>query len=95
MTAHKIVIVDDERGRFKYDEVQGATDNPHRGKQQHEKHDEDEPDELVHDLFADLIWNGHALGRSILGTAELIGGVTEARQYVREALRRRPPDAAG
>jgi predicted Zn-dependent peptidase len=33
---------------------------------------EDEPDELVHDLFADLIWNGHALGRSILGTRETV-----------------------
>ena len=41
---------------------------------------EDEPDELVHDLFADLIWNGHALGRSILGTRETV------RRFDRGAL---------
>jgi predicted Zn-dependent peptidase len=39
---------------------------------------EDEPDELVHDLFADLIWNGHVLGRSILGTRETVQGFERA-----------------
>ncbi|MBE3587109.1 MAG: insulinase family protein [Thermoanaerobacteraceae bacterium] len=33
---------------------------------------EDAPDELVHDVFATTIWQGHALGRPIIGTAEVI-----------------------
>jgi predicted Zn-dependent peptidase len=33
---------------------------------------EDTPDELIHDLFAEFVWNEHPLGRSILGTAESI-----------------------
>lgn len=34
---------------------------------------EDTPDELVHDVFATTIWQGHSLGRPIIGTAEVIG----------------------
>ncbi len=33
---------------------------------------EDSPDELVHDLFSSTIWEGHPLGRSILGTCDSI-----------------------
>lgn len=33
---------------------------------------EDAPDELVHDIFASSIWQGHPLGRPIIGTAEVI-----------------------
>ncbi|MCG9967756.1 insulinase family protein [Pelotomaculum terephthalicicum JT] len=33
---------------------------------------EDAPDELVHDIFAGSMWQGHALGRPIIGTAEVI-----------------------
>lgn len=33
---------------------------------------EDAPDELVHDVFATTIWQGHALGRPIIGTVEVI-----------------------
>lgn len=33
---------------------------------------EDTPDELVHDIFAGLMWQGHALGRPIIGTADVI-----------------------
>lgn len=33
---------------------------------------EDAPDELVHDIFASSMWQGHALGRPIIGTAEVI-----------------------
>jgi len=29
---------------------------------------EDTPDDCVHDLFADVVWNGHPLGNRILGT---------------------------
>lgn len=39
---------------------------------------EDSPDELVHDLLARTIWNGHPLGRAILGTAESVAGLSRA-----------------
>lgn len=34
---------------------------------------EDSPEELVHELFAGAYWRGHPLGRSTLGTKEIIG----------------------
>lgn len=37
---------------------------------------EDAPDELVHDIFASSMWQGHALGRPIIGTAEVIAGLS-------------------
>jgi predicted Zn-dependent peptidase len=33
---------------------------------------EDVPDDLVHDLFTEAMWSGHALGRPIVGTAETV-----------------------
>ncbi|KKM12868.1 zinc protease [Clostridiales bacterium PH28_bin88] len=33
---------------------------------------EDSPDEVVHDLFARTVWDGHPLGRTILGTTESV-----------------------
>ncbi|HWI55268.1 MAG TPA: pitrilysin family protein [Desulfobacteria bacterium] len=33
---------------------------------------EDAPDELVHDIFASTLWSGHALGKPIIGTEEII-----------------------
>ncbi len=33
---------------------------------------EDAPDELVHDIFASTLWSGHALGRPVIGTEEII-----------------------
>ena len=36
------------------------------------KMDEDNPDYLVHELFTQNFWPGHALGRPILGTAETV-----------------------
>ncbi len=35
---------------------------------------EDTPDDVIHDLFAAQIWDGHPLGRPILGTREAVGG---------------------
>ncbi len=35
---------------------------------------EDTPDDLIHDLFAAQIWDGHPLGRPILGTREAVAG---------------------
>ncbi|MEG6615708.1 pitrilysin family protein [Peptococcaceae bacterium 1198_IL3148] len=36
---------------------------------------EDAPDELVHDIFTKTMWQGHPLGRPIIGTAEIINSV--------------------
>ena len=35
---------------------------------------EDTPDDLIHDLFAAQVWEGHPLGRPILGTREAVTG---------------------
>jgi predicted Zn-dependent peptidase len=37
---------------------------------------EDTPDDLVFDLHADLMWQGHPYGFSILGSAETVGALT-------------------
>ena len=34
------------------------------------KRRDDEPDDLVHDVFAQTLWPGHVLGKSIIGTPE-------------------------
>ncbi|MEJ7789329.1 MAG: pitrilysin family protein [Thermoleophilaceae bacterium] len=36
---------------------------------------EDEPSDKVHDVLADAIFGNHPLGRPIIGTAEVVGGV--------------------
>ncbi len=36
---------------------------------------EDTPDDLVHELFAERFWDGHSLGRPILGTAESVSAL--------------------
>lgn len=47
---------------------------------------EDTPDDLIHDLFAEDFWKGHALGRSILGSKENIESIGRAEilGYFRE-----------
>jgi predicted Zn-dependent peptidase len=37
---------------------------------------EDAPDDLIHDLFAETLWEGHPLGRPVLGTKETITGMS-------------------
>jgi predicted Zn-dependent peptidase len=37
---------------------------------------DDAPDDLIHDLFAATVWEGHPLGRPVLGTRETITGVS-------------------
>ena len=37
---------------------------------------EDVPDDLVHEIFAQTYWRGHALGRPILGTRQTVGHFT-------------------
>ncbi|MBN1503875.1 MAG: insulinase family protein [Candidatus Eisenbacteria bacterium] len=47
---------------------------------------EDTPDDEIHDLFASVVWKGHSLGRSILGTRETVGAFTrdDVARYFRE-----------
>lgn len=42
---------------------------------------EDAPDELVHDIFAGSMWQGHALGRPIIGTAEVISELSRDKIF--------------
>jgi predicted Zn-dependent peptidase len=35
---------------------------------------EDTPDDIIHDIFAAQVWEGHPLGRPILGSRELVTG---------------------
>ena len=44
---------------------------------------EDTPDDLVHELFTQSFWDGHPLGRPILGTKETVEALTRAslREY--------------
>jgi len=40
---------------------------------------QDNPEDLVHELFTQNFWNAHALGRPILGTPETVSGFTRAK----------------
>jgi predicted Zn-dependent peptidase len=40
------------------------------------KRHEDTPDELIHDVFLTTLWPGHPLGRSVIGSPEVIGRVS-------------------
>ena len=58
---------------------------------------EDTPDDLVHELFTQHFWEGHALGRPILGSKETVESFTgdvAARLFPRR-LRRAEPDHLG
>jgi predicted Zn-dependent peptidase len=48
---------------------------------------EDTPDDLVHELFAETYWNGHPLGRPILGTPESVSALDQPtlQRYFRDA----------
>jgi predicted Zn-dependent peptidase len=47
---------------------------------------EDAPDELVHDLFTETLWQGHPLGRPVLGTVDTITAAT--RDQIRRFWKR-------
>ncbi len=47
---------------------------------------EDDPEDLVHDLYTQSIWKGHPLGRSILGTRETVESLS--REAILEFLTR-------
>ncbi len=40
---------------------------------------EDDPGDLIHDVFTETLWPGHPLGRPVLGTAETIRAATRDR----------------
>lgn len=40
---------------------------------------EDSPDELIHDLFSEYVWDDHPLGKPILGTEESIRGLSREK----------------
>jgi predicted Zn-dependent peptidase len=48
---------------------------------------EDTPDDLVHELFAERFWSGHALGRPILGTPDSVSALDAValRRYFADA----------
>ena len=48
---------------------------------------EDTPDDLVHELFAERFWNGHPLGRPILGTPDSVSAINTKtlRRYFADA----------
>ncbi len=52
---------------------------------------EDDPGDLIHDIFGETLWGGHPLGRPVLGTRETIASV--GRDQVRRFYRSRyqPP----
>jgi predicted Zn-dependent peptidase len=37
---------------------------------------DDDPGDLIHDMFSESLWDGHPLGRPVLGTRETIGSVS-------------------
>jgi predicted Zn-dependent peptidase len=51
---------------------------------------EDSPDELVQDLFAQTIWNGHPLGRPVIGTVETVRSLRREDFLVYQDRRYRP-----
>ncbi len=58
---------------------------------------EDTPDDLVHEIFSEHFWEGHPLGRPILGRprASVADGRTCCARYFNEHLRGAQPDRRG
>ncbi|MCL5291260.1 MAG: insulinase family protein, partial [Actinobacteria bacterium] len=50
---------------------------------------EDSPDERIHDIFATALFEGHPLGKTILGRAETVDGFTgeDVRRFYKEQYR--------
>ncbi|WP_316790128.1 pitrilysin family protein [Pedobacter frigoris] len=46
----------------------------------------DQPEEAIYDDFEDLVFEGHSLGRNILGTTESVPGITkkDIRQFIKD-----------
>ena len=58
---------------------------------------EDTPDDLVHELFTESFWQGHPLGRPILGTKETVEVADAGRPstLLHQHLLRAEPDCRG
>lgn len=54
------------------------------------KMDEDNPDYLVHEIFTQNFWKGHALGRPILGTADTVSSFNQQTVFDYHASRFTP-----
>lgn len=57
------------------------------------KRRDDEPDDLVHDLFAETLWPSHVLGKAIIGTPETVSSFRQndlkdymARRYTPDTI---------
>ena len=48
------------------------------------KRRDDEPDDLVHDVFTETLWPGHVLGKSVIGTPKTVAALTpkKLREYM-------------
>ncbi|MDA8414153.1 MAG: pitrilysin family protein [Desulfobacteraceae bacterium] len=53
---------------------------------------DDSPEEAIHDRFHQNFWSGHALGNSILGTEEIINGISRDAVVQYKQSRYRPDD---
>ncbi len=40
---------------------------------------EDSPDEIIHDIFAQTIWDGHPLGRPVIGTRDSVAALSREK----------------
>jgi predicted Zn-dependent peptidase len=48
---------------------------------------EDQPEELVHDVYLQTVWNGHPLSRPVIGTVESVSAIR--REHILAYLKRR------
>ncbi len=55
------------------------------------KRRDDEPDDLVHDVFAETLWPSHVLGKSVIGTPETVSSFRQddLKDYMADALHAR------
>ena len=53
------------------------------------KRRDDDPDDLVHDLFAQVLYPGHPLGLPVIGSADVVAALTpqNLRDYMARPLR--------
>ncbi|HEY3330585.1 MAG TPA: pitrilysin family protein [Capsulimonadaceae bacterium] len=54
------------------------------------KRHEDQPDDLVHDLFYETIWPDHGLGKSVIGSVETVSGIQQSHLFDYTAQRYTP-----
>src|SRR5438445_13170654 len=52
---------------------------------------DDDPGDLIHDVFAETLWRGHPLGRPVLGTREAVTSASRDQIKRMHDLLYRPP----